>query len=105
MSFYGGTDAEPALKEALRQIKEEEYKDADILVISDFIMDNLSPEISDKIIEAKKMKNRFYSLVISPNANEKTLSVFDNNWIYDLNGPNRIRELVLSVRKVTGNIE
>lgn len=105
MSFHGGTDAEPALTEALRQVKEEDYKDSDILVISDFIMDSLSSEISEKIVEAKKAKNRFYSLVISPNANQKALSVFDNNWIYDLNGSKRIRDLVLSVRKVTGNSE
>jgi uncharacterized protein with von Willebrand factor type A (vWA) domain len=105
MSFYGGTDPEPALKEALTQIKKEEYADSDILLISDFIMDQISPETSEKIMEAKKLKNRFYSLVISPNANQRALTIFVNNWIYDLSGSMRIRELVLSVRTVMGSHE
>ena len=102
MSFHGGTDAEPALEEALLQIKKAEYADSDVLVISDFIMDRLPVETSKKIEDAKKQKNRFHSLVISPNSNQRALTIFDNNWSYDLNGAKRIRELVLSVRTVMG---
>ena len=101
MSFNGGTDPEPALKEALRQMKESEYKDADLLVISDFIMDNLPAHVIKEIEEARESKNRFHSLVISPSANPKVLSAFDNNWLYDLSGPSRVTELVKDMRMVT----
>ena len=81
----------------------KKYEDSDILVISDFIADELPSEILKEVEEAKRLKNRFYSLAISPSANQKALSMFDNSWIYDIDGKNRLRELVLSVRKVTGS--
>lgn len=101
MSFYGGTDAEPALKEALRQVRSKEYGDSDILVISDFIMDRLSKELSNEIAEARKNRNRLHSLVLSSSGNQNTLEQFDHNWSYNFNGPRRIRELVLDIREVT----
>ena len=101
MSFHAGTDPEPALSEALSQLKDGEYKDADILVISDFIMDNLSQKMVKDIEGAKKRKNRFHSLVISKSPNPKVLSVFDNNWAFDLGGSTRIRELVIGVNMIT----
>ena len=101
MSFHGGTDADPALEAALQQIENKKYANSDVLVISDFIMDRLSNNLVKKIENAKKSKNRFYSLVISPNANQQSLDVFNNNWSYELNGPKRIRELILATRQVT----
>ncbi|HVZ32792.1 MAG TPA: VWA domain-containing protein, partial [Polyangiaceae bacterium] len=35
-SFHGGTDLNPALKECLRVLDEGRYRDADVLVVSDF---------------------------------------------------------------------
>jgi len=41
MSFHGGTDASPALREALRMLETEDYKKADIVIVSDFVMPGL----------------------------------------------------------------
>ena len=41
MSFHGGTDASPALEEALRMLNTNDYKEADVLMISDFVMSSL----------------------------------------------------------------
>ncbi len=101
MSFYGGTDPEPALTEALKQIKGKQYRDSDVLVISDFIMDKLSKEIVAAISDARSKKNRFHSLVLSSSANKMALESFDHNWYYDLEGSSKLRELVLDVRTAT----
>lgn len=83
-SFHGGTDITLALDEALRQLEEQDFEHADVLVISDFVMYQMDSEIR------RRMKHRqlnrqtaFYSLVISDEANEELLGVFDRTWIYD----------------------
>ena len=49
MSFNGGTDAVPALNQALKILSENKWKDADVLMISDFVMQSLDKELADKI--------------------------------------------------------
>ena len=63
-SFHGGTDASPAFEYALEMMSEEKYKQSDLLIISDFIMDSLSESLQEKISTVKKDKNHFYSLSI-----------------------------------------
>ncbi len=101
MSFYGGTDPEPALREALVQMEREQYRNADVLVVSDFIMDSLSKKMVNDIEEAKKRNNKFHSLVLSSSANQSTLATFDHNWFYDLNGRSRLKELVGKIREIS----
>lgn len=83
MSFKGGTDASPALEEAIQKIASENYNNADVLMISDFVMSKLSDELMNKIVEAKKNKTKFHSLVIGTNQNLEVIKEFDNNWIYN----------------------
>lgn len=61
-SFNGGTDATPALSECLRQLKTENYKNADVLMISDFVMGSLPANIVSSIETEKKNGTFFYSL-------------------------------------------
>jgi uncharacterized protein with von Willebrand factor type A (vWA) domain/uncharacterized protein with HEPN domain len=97
MSFNGGTDASPALEEALRKLNSENFKKADVLMISDFIMSELSNELMNKIIEAKKNKTKFHSLVIGDNQNPEVIKEFDSNWIYDPRNKNSITALVKNI--------
>ena len=97
MSFNGGTDASPALEEALHKLNSENFKKADILMISDFIMSELSDELMNKIIEAKKNKTKFHSLVIGDNQNPEVIKEFDSNWIYDPKNKNSITALVKNI--------
>jgi uncharacterized protein with von Willebrand factor type A (vWA) domain len=83
-SFHGGTDISLALNEALQQLETHGYRDADVLVISDFIMYKISDDL--EMAMEKQQHNRgtqFHSLVITDQANEEVISQFDNAWTYD----------------------
>lgn len=89
-SFDGGTDAEPALIEALRMLKNKDYKKADVIMVSDFVMPSFSSGLSMAIKNAKKNKTKFHSLVIDNSHNSKVISEFDTNWIYNPGASNTI---------------
>lgn len=83
-SFHGGTDAAAAIECALNKFQEEDYKKADLLIISDFVMNTLSEELIERIKSMKKNGNRFYSLAIcNTPLNEQMDDVFDSQWIYN----------------------
>ena len=84
MSFYGGTDATLALYEAIRQLGTNDYEDADVLMVSDFIMHKLDDDILQQIRFYQQNKNtQFHCLTLGHYANEELLSSFDTNWIYN----------------------
>lgn len=104
MSFNGGTDAEPALKKAIQMLKgegeETGYSNADVLMISDFVMANLSDDLS-LAIEAEKNKNTsFYSLVIGNSGNKNTIECFNHNWLYDMSDSHASRHLIEQLQKI-----
>ena len=94
MSFYGGTDATLALYEALRQLKSHDYQDADVLMISDFVMYKIDQDILNEVAFYQHNKStEFHSLALAREANAELLSRFDTNWIYDPLHKGIIREL------------
>jgi uncharacterized protein with von Willebrand factor type A (vWA) domain len=100
MSFIGGTDANPAFEKSLEMIETKEYKKADVLMISDFIMGTLNKEITKKIEEAKTNKTRFHSLTISDKANMNVISQFNYNWSYNTNETNQNEALVKQLKTI-----
>lgn len=86
MSFHGGTDVAPALIHAIEVLDGEAFKNADVLVISDFIMATL-PEAIVGMVDAQRMNgSRFNSLVLdSTFMTQRLTSIFDNEWIFDPN--------------------
>lgn len=92
-SFHGGTDAVPALEEAVRKVKEKAYNQSDIIFVSDFVM-SPSKELIDKVAEAKSGGNKFYSLTIGSSANSDVTGLFDYQWHYDERYPEKLREVV-----------
>ncbi|WP_321430891.1 VWA domain-containing protein [uncultured Methanolobus sp.] len=84
MSFHGGTDVAPALYEGIRMMAEENYKKADLLVISDFVLYGLSPEIVSLCNEQKQNENRFFALSIGSFGMQSVdEGVFNQSWTYD----------------------
>lgn len=84
MSFHGGTDVAPALYEGLRMMSNAEYKNSDLLVISDFVLDGISADIVTLCKAQRADKNRFFSLSIGTFClGRVTDDFFDENWIYD----------------------
>ncbi len=83
-SFHGGTDVAPAISAGLTAMATDEYKNADMLIISDFIMNGLPQDLLEKIASLREEGNKFNSLVIDSCFMEHRLkSIFDNEWVYD----------------------
>ncbi|MEM9991985.1 MAG: VWA domain-containing protein, partial [Bacteroidota bacterium] len=94
MSFYGGTDISLALYEALRQLQNNDYQDADVLMISDFIMYKVDKEVLQQIRFFQQNKGtQFHSLTLSNEPNSDILAQFDTNWLYDPKQKGVIRDL------------
>jgi uncharacterized protein with von Willebrand factor type A (vWA) domain len=100
MSFHGGTDASPAMHEALRQLGNEQYKKADILMISDFVMPPFDIQTLEQINNAKENKTKFHSLVIGSSQNKSIITDFDNNWFYNPNSSADILTLVKNLHSL-----
>jgi len=83
MSFHGGTDVTPALIAAINTLQENDYKEADILMVSDFVMFEIRDEVLKKIRKEQSKGTNFHSLTISSQANPEIIYKFDNNWRYD----------------------
>ena len=100
MSFNGGTDANPALEYSVKLLEEKDWKNADVLMISDFEMDALSPELEEKIKAHQEKKCRFFSLAVTSSGNNEVISVFDKNWIYDTNAKDSSAKLVRQLEEL-----
>jgi len=96
MSFHGGTDLQPPLREALKMLDNGEYTQADVLVISDFVLPAMDRNIFDKIQTYRQEKGtHFHSLLITrrPDPRANTLAIFDHHWVYDLDNPKVLRQM------------
>lgn len=94
MSFHGGTDVAPALNHAMDKLAENEYKKADILIISDFIMNSLPSKLLESIKQQRKNGNKFNSLVVGDEfMTERMRTYFDHEWVFDPQ-TSMVRELI-----------
>jgi uncharacterized protein with von Willebrand factor type A (vWA) domain len=100
MSFHGGTDASPAIHEALRMLEAEDYKKADVIMVSDFVMPDFDDKTKARITAAKENKTKFHSLVIGESENKAAIEDFDSNWVYDTCNPDRILTLVKNLNAI-----
>ena len=83
MSFNGGTDACPALSEAVRVLQESEYENSDVIMVSDFILPSLPQNLISSIEKEKQNGTNFYSFVIGSSANTRALDVFNDTIVYN----------------------
>ena len=99
MSFYGGTDVSLALYEVIRQLRGNDYQDADVLIISDFIMYTIDADVLRDVRFFQQNKDtQFHSLTLSEEANPEVLEFFDTNWVYDPKQKGIIRELTKGLK-------
>lgn len=83
-SFNGGTDLIPALKYSLDKMESEKFQKADVLILSDFILNNIGNEILEKINNAKILGNKFYSISIGNLFMDRNLNnIFTKQWVYN----------------------
>ncbi|MEM0994274.1 MAG: VWA domain-containing protein [Bacteroidota bacterium] len=101
MSFYGGTDISLPLYEALRQLQNHDYEDADVLVISDFIMYKIDEDVLQQVRFQQQNKNtQFHSLTLSKEPNPYVLEYFDTNWVYDPKEKGIIKSLTAGLKTI-----
>ncbi len=83
-SFHGGTDAAPAINEAIKMIDTEKFRNADVLVLSDFLMQELDGGTLNRVEQSKSSGTRFMSLCIGDLfLSERLTTCFDSEWVYD----------------------
>jgi uncharacterized protein with von Willebrand factor type A (vWA) domain len=63
----------------------DKYRNADMVVISDFIAPKQSEEMLEKVEQLKKSKNRFHAISLSKYGNPELMSMFDHSWAYHPN--------------------
>jgi uncharacterized protein with von Willebrand factor type A (vWA) domain len=101
ISFYGGTNASLALYEAIRQLQGNDYEDADVLMVSDFIMYKLEDDVLKQIRYFQQNKGtQFHSLTLSDEANPEVLAFFDTNWVYDPKEKGIIKSLTAGLHSI-----
>ncbi|KGT47284.1 VWA domain-containing protein [Acinetobacter sp. HR7] len=82
-SFHGGTDIIPVMEHAVEMLERPEFQNADVAVISDFIMGQLSPELMEKIDLQKQQGAGFYGVAIGGfRFDHLDKGLFDHQWIY-----------------------
>ncbi len=94
MSFHGGTDAGPALHHSLEMIKDKSWKNADVLMVSDYCMGSLDYELENSIDEERKNGTKFFSLEVSSSGNNSVIRCFDQNWQYNPSSRDSMKNLV-----------
>ena len=99
-SFNGGTDAEPALQHSLTLLQKNDWKNADVLVVSDMIMGNLSESVKTNIRSQQGKETKFYSLLVGNSGNKNVIEVFDENWSYNINSRDAMHHLVRQTYKL-----
>lgn len=96
-SFHGGTELHPGMNEVMKVLQREGYREADVLVISDFVVPRLDKDLFNAVMEARKTYGtNFHSMYITrrPDPRVPPLPIFDNHWIYDLDNPGIIRQTI-----------
>ncbi|MFB9136624.1 ATPase RavA stimulator ViaA [Vibrio olivae] len=83
--FHGGTELEPALKRAIDVMHSDRYRNADLVVLSDFIAPKQSEEMEQAVSALKRASNRFHAISLSKYGNPQLMSMFDHCWSYHPN--------------------
>ncbi|AIW16570.1 ATPase RavA stimulator ViaA [Vibrio tubiashii] len=84
-NFHGGTDIGPVIMKSIDLMCGDKYKNADLVVISDFIAPKQSDEMIAKVDELKARKNRFHAISLSKYGNPELMAMFDYSWAYHPN--------------------
>ena len=79
-TFHGGTDIFPAMKEATHVIVGNDFKDSDIVIISDFELPPMSHSLSEMVNRMKARKTTFYGLVFGNQPESEYISLCERYW-------------------------
>lgn len=100
MSFDGGTDVTPALSAALDLLQTSDYREADVLMISDFVMFGIREDLLERLRSEQHKGTCFHSLTLSQKPNISVIEAFDNYWVYDPEHKQVLRRMLEDLRTV-----
>ncbi|NQZ49036.1 MAG: hypothetical protein HRT95_02275 [Moritella sp.] len=92
-SFRGGTDLQPVIEKSLELMSSAQYKNADTIVISDFIAQKLPTYVADKVRAIKAQKNRYHAISLSSQGNPELMKIFDHVWRYSAGITGRLKKV------------
>lgn len=99
-SFLGQTNISPVFNHVLDVMQTDKYRNADLLVISDFLSSNLTDEQINKMKDLQDDRNRFHGINIAPidlkNNWKNHLTTYYN---YDPRDPWAVRKTILNINK------
>ena len=85
LSYHGGSDIYKALYEANRIMKTDDFKNADVLVLSDFIMEDMPYHLIELCYKQKLKGNKFFAVSIGKFPfGYSYRKVFNKHWIFDI---------------------
>ena len=79
-SFQGGTDIAPALHQAEQLIQGNEYRESDVILISDFEMPMMTPAIEKMVRGMKQRHTSFFGLVFGNRPEMEYLNICEKYW-------------------------
>lgn len=83
--FHGGTDLDPVLIKSVQLMSEGKYRNADMVVLSDFIAPKQPEAILEQVQSLQKGHNRFHAISLSKYGNPQLMAMFDHCWSYHPN--------------------
>lgn len=97
-SFHGGTDLRKALTVAIETLERQEYRHADVLVVSDFRV----PKIADRFLERINRQHHrgtlFHSLTVAAKPVIDPLHIFDTSWLFNTESGRMAPESLRAIR-------
>ncbi|WP_300711080.1 VWA domain-containing protein [uncultured Brachyspira sp.] len=92
LSYHGGSDIYKALYEANRIMNTSSFRNADVLVLSDFIMEDMPSNLADMCSKQKNNGNKYFAVSIGRFPfGYSYRRVFNKHWIFDID--NGIKEI------------
>ena len=89
-SFKGGTDLEPCMKQLMEYMQQAQFRNADAVVLSDFIAQRLTTDTEQQAQQIKRNGNRFNAVSLSRHGKPALMKVFDNVWKFDTSLSGRV---------------
>ena len=103
MSFHGGTDIQPALEAAIDMLEKQDFRMADVLVISDFVIPRLDKDVYERLLDSRRSnETHYHGLLIVRGFDPRVppLPMFDHHWIYDIDNPKVMRQAIAHFRSL-----
>ncbi|MFW5788787.1 MAG: VWA domain-containing protein, partial [Spirochaetota bacterium] len=96
--FHGGTDLRKALAVAIETLEGQEYRHADVLVVSDFRVPKIADRFLDRISRQHHRGTLFHSLTVAARPVIDPLHIFDTSWLFNTESGRMVPDSLTAIR-------